>query len=113
MATIRLAPEAAVDRTVMRARPTTRCPSGAARVMRMGNAPDARTITGKRCVVLSLFSSSSCATPPGNSSLSLSMVTITRTGLPVLFLKVTGISPVRAVRVNERPSGISMASSWA
>ena len=113
MATTRLAPDAAVDRTVMRARPTTRCPSGDSSVIRIGNAPDVRATTGKRWVVFSRLSSRSMTVPAGKSSLSLSILTTTWTGLPVLFLNVTGISPVRAVSVNDRPSGISMASSWA
>ena len=106
-------PDVAVERTVSRARPTTRLPSGDSRVMRMGNVPDVRATTGKRWVVLSRVRSISSRSPPGKSSLSLSMWTTTFTGCPVWFWNVTGISPRRAVRVIDRFWGISMPPSWS
>src|SRR5207249_2375622 len=62
-------PDAAVDRTVKRVRPTVRAPSGDSSTMRIGNVPDVRAETGKRSVVVRLGARSSRRVgPAGNVS---------------------------------------------
>ena len=103
----------AVERTVSRARPMVSLPSGDSSTMRIGKVPEVRATTGKRSVVFSRVRSRTRVVAAGE----LELVALQRhddlSGCPVWFWNVTGISPSRAVRVIERPSGMSTASSWS